>query len=224
MSHAMGLGKSTIYGLVNTLLSYGYLEQNQENKRYRLGLKLFKLGSLVQQRMDIRDISRPYLKMLSEQFNMTVHMGYIVTMRLFILINGLAQHLITYSQVGERAPMHCTGIGKAVLSYLEQDERERILRNMHCEPFTKHTIVDKDKLAEELDLIRARGYAVDNEEIELGLRCVAVPIFNDQGRPVAAISISSSTAHLDEAKVCETASAIKEVAYSISRKLGYEKS
>ena len=83
---------------------------------------------------------------------------------------------------------------------------------------------DKDKLAEELDLIRARGYAVDNEEIELGLRCVAVPIFNDQGRPVAAISISSSTAHLDEARVCETASAIKEVAYSISRKLGYEKS
>jgi IclR family KDG regulon transcriptional repressor len=225
LSHAMGLGKSTIYGLVNTLLSYGYLEQNQENKRYRLGLKLFKLGSLVQQRMDIRDISRPYLKMLSEQFNMTVHMGlYRDNEVIYIDKMDSPNTLITYSQVGKRAPMHCTGIGKAVLSYLEQDERERILRNMHCEPFTKHTIVDKDKLAEELDLIRARGYAVDNEEIELGLRCVAVPIFNDQGRPVAAISISSSTAHLDEARVCETASAIKEVAYSISRKLGYEKS
>lgn len=224
LSHAMGLGKSTIYGLVNTLLTLGYLEQNPENKRYRLGLKLFELGSIVQQRMDIREIARPYLKTLSEQFNMTVHMGlYRDCEVIYIDKMDSPNTRIIYSQVGKRAPMHCTGIGKAVLSHLKQDDREYILKNMQWEAFTKNTITDRDKLIDELNLIRTRGYAVDNEEVELGLRCVAVPIFNDQGCPVAAISISSSTAQLDETKVNEVSLAVKEAACNISKKLGYEK-
>ena len=128
LSTKMGLVKSTIYGLVNTLLMYGYLEQNPENKRYRLGLKLFELGSIVQGRMDIREIAKPYLRELSGQFHMTVHMGiYRDGEVVYIDKMDSPDTRIIYSQVGKRAPMYCTGIGKAIFANMEKNEIDHLL-------------------------------------------------------------------------------------------------
>lgn len=220
---AMGLGKSTVFGLVNTLVQEGYLEQNPENKRYRLGLKLFELGCIVQNRMDMREIARPYLKKLSEHFKMTVHMGLYKDQEVVYIDKMDAPDTrIVYSQVGKRAPMYCTGIGKAVLAQLEKEDADLILKRQEKEALTPYTKTEETDISEELERIRQKGYATDEEEVELGLKCVAVAIKDYQGKPVAAISISSSAVQMTEEKKAEAALELKKAAFDISRRLGYQ--
>ena len=222
LSTKMGLGKSTIYGLVNTLLMSGYLEQNPENKRYRLGLKLFELGSIVQGRMDIREIAKPYLRELSGQFHMTVHMGiYRDGEVVYIDKMDSPDTRIIYSQVGKRAPMYCTGIGKAIFANMEKNEIDHLLNIQKREALTYNTLLNQEQIIKELQIVKLQGYAIDNEEVELGLRCVAVPIYNNHRKPIAAISVSSSTAILSEDKVKEISIELIRVALEISKKLGY---
>lgn len=225
ISRQMGLGKSTIYGLVNTLVQEGYLEQNPENKCYRLGIKLFEMGCIVQERMDIREIAKPYLKELSSCFKMTVHMGLYKDYEVVYIDKVDAPDTrIVYSQVGKRAPMYCTGIGKAVLAELEQPEIEFLLEGQKRESLTSHTLTEKDDIIRELEEIRQRGYAIDNEEVELGLKCVASAIYDYQGKPAAAISISSSAVRMTEEQIEEVSRKLKKAAADISRKLGYRSS
>lgn len=218
----MELSKSTVYGLVNTLAAAGYLEQNPESKRYRLGLKLFELGSLVRERMDLREIARPYLKELSVSFGMTVHMGLYRDWEMVYIdkVDAPNQRII-YSQVGKRAPMYCTGIGKAVLANLNDEDIQHILSTQPREALTRNTKTEASQIMEELAQVRQQGYAVDYEEVEIGLSCVAVPVFDDQKKPVAAISISSSAAVLEQEKIQEAAGYLKKAAGGISRRLGY---
>lgn len=222
IAERIGLGKSTVYGLVNTLLKAGYLEQNEENKKYRLGLKLFELGTIVQNRMDVREIARPYLETLSKIFNMTVHMGIYRDWEMVYIdkVDGPNTRIV-YSQVGKRAPMYCTGIGKAVLAHMSPADIQYILSRQPLETLTEHTLTDSERILEELEQIRLRGYAVDEEEVELGLRCVAVPIYDCHRKPVAAVSISSAAAYLDDEKILEAAAELKKTAKEISRKMGY---
>lgn len=221
IAERMGLGKSTVYGLVNTLLKAGYLEQNPENKRYRLGLRLFELGSIVQSRMDVREIARPYLEALSQKFHMTVHMGiYRDWEMVYIDKVDSPNTRIVYSQVGKRAPMYCTGIGKAVLANMSPADVRYILDSRPLEPLTVHTLTKPEEILEELERVRTNGYAVDNEEVELGLRCVAVPVYDYRKKPVAAVSISCAAAYLNEAKILEAATALGETAKEISKRLG----
>ncbi len=222
LAQMMGLGKSTIYGLVNTLMKAGYLEQNPENKKYRLGLRLFELGTIVQSRMDIREIARPYLEKLSETFDMTVHMGiYRDWEMVYIDKVDSPKTRIVYSQVGKRAPMYCTGIGKAVLANMNPKDIRYILDSQALEALTPHTLTDKEDILKELEIIREKGYAVDREEVEIGLKCVAVPIYDDKRRPVAAVSISGAAAWLDEQKISEAAQKLMQTAGEISKRLGY---
>lgn len=218
----MGLGKSTVYGLVNTLVQEGYLEQNPDNKRYRLGLKLFEMGCIVQERMDVREIARPYLKELSEHFKMTVHMGvYKEQEVVYIDKMDAPDTRIVYSQVGKRAPMYCTGIGKSVLAELKPEEINSILKNQQMEALTPNTLTDAKAVLKELEIIRKNGFAIDNEEVEQGLKCVAAAIFDHQGRPAAAISISSSAIKMTDEKIAQATEKIKKATAEISRKLGY---
>lgn len=222
IAERIGLGKSTVYGLVNTLLKAGYLEQNAENKKYRLGLKLFELGSIVQNRMDIREVARPYLEILSKTFNMTVHMGIYRDWEMVYIdkVDGPNTRIV-YSQVGKRAPMYCTGIGKAVLANMSPADIQYILRMQPLEALTEHTLTEPEKILAELEKIRTRGYSVDDEGVELGLRCVAVPIYDYHKKPIAAVSISSAAAYLDNDKVLKAADKLKKTAKEISRKMGY---
>lgn len=222
LANAMELSKSTLFGLVNTLLNEGYLEQNPENKKYRLGLKLFEMGSLVQRRMDIRQITRPYLEILSNRFCLTVHMAvYSSGEVVYIDKMDVPDAIIIYSQIGKRAPLHCTGIGKAILSYLPEAEIELLLQRKFLTKHTEHTIIEPEQLREELNRAHFSGFAVDNEEIEIGLRCVAAPIFDFQGRPIAALSISGAASQMTEEKILEISCDLKKVTVEISKKLGY---
>ncbi|MGL4791284.1 MAG: IclR family transcriptional regulator, partial [Anaerotignaceae bacterium] len=179
ISACMGLSKSTVYGLVNTLVTYGYLEQDMETKKYKLGMKLFELGCTVEKRLDLRNEARPFCEKISKQYGQTVHLathyeGEVVYIDKF----DMPDFLITYSQVGKRAPMSCTGVGKAMLAYLPKEYCEKHIISKGFSLKTPKSINSYEQLMEVLSDVRKFGYAMDDEEIEIGLRCVAAPIFN----------------------------------------------
>lgn len=170
----------------------GYLEQNTESLKYKLGIKLFELGNYVGQHLDIGIIARPIIKDLVKELNETVHLVSLQRDEL-IYIEKVEGHsaLTIYSHIGKRAPFHCTGVGKAILSQLSEEEVDRILSSASLEAFTEFTMTNIEKIKGSLPAIREQGYAFDDEEIELGLKCVAAPIFNHQGNVVASISCAA---------------------------------
>ena len=217
----MMLSKSTTYGLVNTLVGFGYLEQT-ENKKYRLGLRLFELGNLVQSRMDIRMEAKPYCQLLANKYRTTVHLATFSDGEIIYIDKvDTNSSVVVYSQIGKRAPMYCTGVGKAILAFLPDTYIEKYLRDTMLTPITEHTIVTRDKLLGELAQIRERGYAVDNEEIEPGLHCIAAPIFNYKRQPQMAISLSFPYGRMWD---LDWEQAVQDVLYytrQISDRVGY---
>lgn len=218
----MQLSKSTVYGLVNTLTEKGYLEQNPENKKYRLGIKLFELGNLVEKRMDIRNEAEPFCQVLAEKYNDTVHLATHYEGEIIYIgkVDAL-DAMIASSQVGKRAPMHCTGVGKAILAYMEMEYLEKHIFNKPLSKMTEKTITTPEVLMDELKLIKSRGYAIDDEEIEIGLRCVAAPILNYKGYPVAAISISAPYRKITDEVIEEVARDVQHYTKEISKRMGY---
>lgn len=222
ISEYMGLSKSTIYGLVNTLKVAGFLEQNLKTKKYRLGIRLFELGNLAHSRMDLRDEARPFCKVLSEEYQITVHLATFDQSDV-IYIDKLVNYdmQIASSKIGRRAPMYCTGVGKAILAYTDNEYLEKFVLSKQLQKITENTITIPEKLIEELQLIRSRGYAVDDEEIEIGLRCVAAPIFNDKAYPIGAISASASFRIMDDKMIEDISKDVKLCAQKISERVGY---
>ena len=190
IARQLDLNNITTFGMVNTLTALGYLEQVQPSKKYRLGLRLLELGNLVQRRLDVREEARRNMVAFSEKYNALVHLA--------IYSNGYAVYIdkveadapITmYSQIGRRAPMYCTAVGKAMLAFLPKEYFQEVVER-GMEPHTANTIVDGETLWNELCEIRKTHIAVDRQELEEGLICIATPIFDRMGKVCAAMSIS----------------------------------
>lgn len=221
IAERMDLSKSTTYGLINTLTVFGYLEQT-ENKKYRLGLKLFELGNLVQSRMDIRMEAKPYCQLLADKYRTTVHLATFSEGEI-IYIDKVDNNssVVVYSQIGKRAPMYCTGVGKAILAFLPEEYVEKYVASTSLLPVTEHTITTREKLLEELSKIRERGYAADDEEIEPGLHCIAAPIFNHKRQPRMAISLSFPYGRIWDLDWEQAVQDVRYYARQISERVGY---
>jgi len=224
ISQGMGLSKSTVYGLVNTLVKYNYLEQDNSSKKYRLGMGLFEMGSLVESRLDIRSEAKPFCEELSKKYGLTVHLathyeGEVV----YIEKYDEPDYIIIYSQVGKRAPMTCTGVGKAMLAYLGEGYIKKYILNKPFAVKTEKSISSEKMLFDSLENVRRQGYAMDDEEIAQGLKCVAVPIFDKKGQVTAAISISGMTSRMNDKTVKEISRDMLKVSEEISARLGYRK-
>jgi len=216
----MGLSKSSAYGLVNTLAAYGYLQQT-ENKRYRLGLRLFELGNIMHQRIDQRAEAKLLCAQLSEKLETTVHLAmHSAGDVIYIDKVNDPRSIISYSQVGKRAPMYCTAVGKAMMAHLPESYREQFVYSREMRSATELTLVTREALEEELDTIRRRGYSLDKEELEKGICCIAAPVFNSLHEPQMAISASFLTARFLSMDIDETARGVMYFADQISRKLG----
>ena len=220
ISDLMGMSKSTAFGLVNTLVAAGFLEQDTSTKKYRLGLKLFELGSAFESRMDIRTEARPFCEELTKKYNQTVHLaahseGDVIYIDKF----DIPDFLIVYSQVGRRAPMNCTGVGKAMLAFLPDEYIKKYVVNSLAAK-TRNSCDTPEKLYADLELIRKRGYAVDNEEIQPGLRCVAAPVFSKGGKVAAAVSLSAMANAMPYEDIEKIAADVMLCAGNISRLLG----
>lgn len=221
IAEEMNLNKSTVFGLVNTLTGYGYLEQVPSNRKYRLGLELFEMGNLVLSRIDIRNEAKELCTPLVQKYPATVHIathseGEVVYVDK--LDAGLS--LISASSVGKRLPMHCTGVGKAILAYLPETYIDQYLQ-FPLKKFTEKTVTTRQQLADELSNVRKMGIAMDQEEIELGLSCIAAPILQRNGEPVLAISLSFPYGRISSINLEEAKEELLMRTRTLSARLGY---
>ncbi len=212
----------TAAGLVYTLRLNNYLDQNPDNRKYRLGLKLAERAAVLLNQIDLRKIATPYLEELrqwcGESINLAIrdHNEVVYIERLF------GHHSLGIrSELGKRARLHSTALGKAILANMNPEETDAILTGYEFISVTPKTITNLKDFLVELERVRESGYAIDEEENELGGRCLAAPVFNNDGVPVAAVSISVPIQRLPREKIIEYGTKIKETTLVISRNLGY---
>jgi IclR family acetate operon transcriptional repressor len=221
LSRRLDLHKSTVHRLLSTLLGLGYVEQNPHSERYRLGMKLLYLGGSILERMDLRREAHELLKQLCDEVNEAVHLVIPDGDKALYIdkIDG-NRTIRMYSQIGRRAPLHASAVGKAILAFSPEEFAEKIIKK-GLERYTSKTIVDPGELREHLRQIKIRGYAVDDEENEEGIRCVGSPIFDYTGRVIGAVSVSGATVTIPPERVEELASKVMDCARNISRKMGW---
>jgi DNA-binding IclR family transcriptional regulator len=221
LSKDLDINKSTVSKILSTLENHRYLVKNAENRKYKLGLRLFELGSLVASQLDLQKEALVYMEELNKKVGETVHL---VVMDDFdiIYINKVesAQSLRIGTRVGGRLPAHCTGVGKVLLAALSPEELNIFLKKRPLKRFTPSTITDPEDLRKALAQIRAQGYALDNEEFNGGLMCAAAPIKNYSQKIIGAISISGPTNRIREKNLENLISMVKSIAQKISQRLG----
>jgi DNA-binding IclR family transcriptional regulator len=221
LASSIRVHKTSAYRYLNTLLNAGYIRNNGDG-HYHLGNKILELGSQLLRRMPLRETAHPFLVELSADIQKTVHLcvldGYDV-----VYIDKIESHrtLPIMSRIGSRAPAYCTGIGKALLSGLSTDQVVSLLREVTLEKRTSNTITDPIKLLEEIKITAERGYAIDNGEHEVGIKCFAAPVRGYGGDIVGAVSLTGLKRNFDDPKETEVMiAAVKKTAAEISRALG----
>lgn len=218
----LGLPKSTVHGLISTLKDFGYLEQSNFTGKYRLGLRLFEMGSIVSQGWEVRGVAAPYIQKLLEELGETVHLVILDKFEvLYIDKRETGESLRIHTQVGMRLPTHCTGVGKVLMAHLSFEERQEIIEKKGLLKFTRNTITDPVLLENELAKVRMQGFAIDNEEIMDSLRCVAAPIRDQTGRVISAISVSGPVSRIKGIGFDKAIRRVTETAEEISASLGF---
>jgi DNA-binding IclR family transcriptional regulator len=224
VSERTGLHKSTVHRLLQVLERHRLIEKIAQNGKYRLGLRLFELGSKAMTQFDLRERAQPYLKRLVLETGETAHICILDGDRMLSIANVESPRTLrTPSTIGHRTPLHCTSVGKALLAFLPEDEQSDLINQCELTDYTRHTITKPARLKAELKLIRQRGYAMDDEEIEEGLRCVGAPVMDHSGMVIAAMSIAGPAFRLTEARIPAVARSVIQAATELSVELGYKK-
>jgi len=226
LSDRMHLPKGTTHRLVSSLSYFGYVRQDQNTKNYFLGFKLVELGNMLLGQLDLRKEAELFLRNLAQRTKETVHL-VILDGNEIVYLDKLETEphtggLRMASRVGSRNPAHSCAVGKALMAYLPAEALARIVEEKGLPKRTGNTITDYNQLKEHMTLVRKQGYAVDDEENERGIRCVAAPIFNEAGKAVAAISVSGPAFRVTKKSVQEKLKKeVMETALRISQRLGF---
>ncbi len=224
LSKKVNLNKSTVHRLLNTLIFRGYVSQNPTNNKYKLTLKFLEVGNKILNTVDIIGIARPYIKRLSEKTNEVVHLVSIERDEIVYIDKIESNNTIRmHSFIGKRIPIYCTAVGKVYMSCLDSNEFSSLWDTFEHKivKLTNNTIISKNDMLDELNIIRTNGFAIDNEENEEGVICVAAPIFNYDKSFKYAISISIPKMRIDEDKIMFLGELVEETAIGISKDLGY---
>ncbi|HQE05962.1 MAG: IclR family transcriptional regulator [Tepidanaerobacteraceae bacterium] len=222
LAKRINLHKSTVHRMLNTLLDIGYVEQNLASEKYRLGMKILFLGGTILERMDIRHEAHDLLKELSEKVNETVHLVVPDGFRAIYIDKMDSNKTIRmHSQIGRIAPLHASAVGKAILAFSE-DVFIKELIERGLEKFTSNTITEPKDLLRHLKMIRERGFSVDDEENEEGIRCVGAPIFNYTGKVIGAVSVSGPTVTVTQERINQISESVIDCAKKISHRMGWK--
>lgn len=221
LARRLGVAKSTAHRLAATLTSEGMLEQNADTGKYRLGIALFRLGALVRQRMDVSIEARSLLRELREKANETVHLAVLDGTEIMYIYNlESTQAIRMRSDIGVRKPAYCTAEGQAMLAFQPPEVVERVIR-AGLPARTPQTITDPAALLRTLELVRERGCAIEDEESEVGMRCVAAPVRNDSGDVIAAIGLGGPVSRLSKKALAGFVPHVIGTAAAISARLGF---
>jgi len=215
------LAKSTVHRLASTLTAARFLEQNSQNGRYRLGVALFELGALVRRRMDVANEARPKLRELLEKTGETVQLGIVDHMSVLYVYEMESRRAIRMAAaVGGRAPLHCTAVGKVLLASQPQDYVRQVL-DAGLIAYTPKTVTRRDAILAMLAEVKARDYATDDEESEVGVRAIASPVRNHTGNVIAAVGVAAPVQRMSKKEMQVWVPSVIETAAAVSVRLGY---
>ena len=221
LAKRLGVAKSTVHRLATTLVSEGFLEQNPDNGRYRLGLSLFSLGALMRNSMDVSAHTKPLLLALRDSTDEAVHLAVLNQTAIVYLHNLESRKAIGIrSNIGARKPAFCTSEGRVLLAFSAPELVSRALKE-ELRPRTPATITDPAKLRVILNEVRSYGYAVDDEESEIGMRAIAAPVRNLAGDVVAAVSLAAPAQRLTKRGLRTLIPEVMRSAEAMSGRLGY---
>jgi IclR family transcriptional regulator, KDG regulon repressor len=218
------LAKSTVHRLASTLASAGFLEQNAETGKYRLGVALFELGALVRRRMDVANEARPKLRELLERTGETVQLGIVDHYSVLYVYEMESRHAIRMAAaVGGRAPLHCTAVGKVLLAFQPAEYVKQVIeRGLSAQ--TPKTLTRREAVLTMLDEVRQRAHAIDDEESENGLRAIAAPVRNHTGAVIAALGLAAPVQRMSKKVMQASVPSVIDTANAVSARLGYVQS
>jgi len=226
LSSAIGLPKGTTHRLLSSLSYFSYVRQDPKTRNYFLGLKFVEFGQILLSQLDLRKEAEPFLRDLAERTNETIHL-VILDRNEIVYIDKVETDqnpsgLKMASRIGLRNPAHSSAVGKMILAHFSEEELQSFFKEKSLVRRTENTITDPIQLREHLKTVRKQGYAVDDEENEKGIRCVAAPVYNETGKTVAAISITGPAFRVTKKIIQEILKKeVMETASKISERLGF---
>lgn len=218
-----GYSKSTVHRFLSSLGALGYIRQDKISKKYFLTLKMFEISGRIVDKLDVFDMAKEPLQKLQEFTGEAIHLVIRDNCDI-VYIHKLESQNTTmrmFSSIGMRRPMYCTAVGKSILATLEKHEIKTVWENSNITKFTDHTIMDLNTLLKETENIKQAGYALDNEENELGVRCIAASIKDYTKKSSAAFSVSAPLSRMSDEKINEIIPIMLKTRDAISQAMGF---
>ena len=221
LANRVGLHKSTAHRLLATLTRRNYIEKT-ESGTYKIGLKLIEAASCYINSLELQTEARPYIVQITSPLGLTSHLGVLDGDQVvYIEKMDVVSTVKMYSQIGLRMHAYCSSLGKCLLSNYSKEELEDRMKNCSFIKFTPNTISSMEELHEEMTKVRRQGWAMDDQEFEIGHRCIGAPIYDYRGDIIASISASGDVRVLTDDRIEDTAAYVKQVALELSRSMGY---
>jgi len=222
VASSLSVDKSTAFRLLSTLVRDGFAVQDEDSRRYRAGMRIVQLSARVLERTELREVAVPWVKRLQKVTGESAHLAVLAQGKaVYIHKETSGSGLNVNTEVGRRAPLHCSAIGKALVAELPASELETMLPAQEMTRYTPRTMTTLRELAPHLEVTQSRGYAVDDEEFEPGVRCVAAAIRGHSGRVEAAVGVSGPSFRVTLERIPSLGAIVAETASEISRLLGY---
>ena len=216
LAERLGVDKASASRLVATLVNYGYAEKDAQTRRYHLGPQVVSLSRSVLTRLPLREAAKPFLCQLMESTGECAHLAVSAQGKvLYIDQVESPATLRVNAQVGTLNPLHCTALGKVLLAFGDLELPPTL------ESFTPHTLIDPGRLRKNLDQVCAQGYAVDDEEFDIGVRCIAVPVFDFRGKVVGSIGISGPATRVTHERLPGLAASVVEMGKALSERMSF---
>lgn len=223
LSAELGLNKSTVYRILQVFLAKGYVDKEVNESKYRAGFKMLELSKVIVRNIGLRAAAITQMQKLANDTSKTVGLAILDKSGVVYIdqVGGEDESIRIHFLIGIRMPFHCTGTGKAMLAFLDENEVNAILKENKFERYTRNTITDPELLRQELKTIQKHGYAFNDGEYQEVVRVVGAPIFDVNGKIVGSLGVAAFKHFLEEAMVPATGELVKSAAFEISRRLGY---
>ncbi len=221
LAQASGLAASTVHRLLATLAAHGFVEVDDQDQTWTIGVEAFRVGQAFHRRFEVATMGRPVMRELMEATGETANIA-IFEGGDVVFISQIESHepIRAFFRAGERRNAHASGIGKALLAEMPRERVERLVRDKGLPRFTDATITDAERLFADLAEIRRRGWSLDDEERSRGMRCIAAPIFDENGEAIAGVSISGPAGRLEAERVERLGPLVRGAADAITRAIG----
>lgn len=221
ISRILQLAPSTTHRLLTTLQEEKFVQFDRDAGRWQIGIQAFVAGNGFLMSRDLVTVARPYMRQLMEKSRESVNLAIADHDQALYLAQVESREMMrVLAKPGGRVPLHCSGVGKAFLAAMAEEKAIKFLKQHRLSAVTNHTIRDPGKLLDELRISRQRGYAIDDEEHAIGLRCVAAIIYDEHSEPVAAISLSGPRARISDPVLEEYGKLIVKAATDITAAMG----